>query len=206
MWIWSEAEYLLIYTMEQSPSWEANQFSASQEIPCTLWNLKVHHRIHKCPPPVPILGQLNPVYTPTSHFLKIHLNIILPSTPRSPKQSLFLRFPYQNPVCLSSPLSCMSHTSHYSRFYLPTILGEEYRSLSSSLCSVLHDPITLSLWGPNILLSTLFSNTLSLHCALNVSDQVSHPYKTTSKILVLYIVIFKFLDSKLEDKIFCTVW
>jgi len=49
MWIWSEAEYLLIYTMEQSPSWEANQFSASQEIPCILWNLKVHHRIHPEP-------------------------------------------------------------------------------------------------------------------------------------------------------------
>jgi hypothetical protein len=33
--------------------------------------------------------------------------------------------------------------------------------------------------GPNILLSTLFSKTLSLHSSLNVSDQLSHPYKTT---------------------------
>ena len=61
-----------------------------------------------------------------------------------------------------------------------------------SLCSVLHSLLTSSLLGPNILLSTLFSNTLSLHSSLNVSDQVSHPNKTTGKIKVLYILTFKF--------------
>jgi hypothetical protein len=71
------------------------------------------------------------------------------------------------------------------------------------LCSFLHCPVTSSLLGPNILLSTLFSNTLSLRSYLNVGDQVSHLYKT-DKIIVHYILIFIFLDRKLEDKRFCT--
>ena len=127
--------------MEQKiPSWEANRFSTSQEIPCILWNLKDHYRIHKCPTPVPILSQLDSVHIPTSYFLKIQLNIILPSTPGSPKRSLSFSFPTKT---LYTPLfppiraTCPTHLILLD-FINRTLLGKEYRSLRSSLCSFLH--------------------------------------------------------------------
>ena len=117
--------YLLTYSMEQSPSWEANRFLVSQEITRILWNPKVHYGNHKCPSLVPILSQLDPVHTPTSHFLKIHLNIMVPSSPRSLKSSLSLRYSHQNPV-YASPLPhtrYMPRPSHVSPFYYPNIIG-----------------------------------------------------------------------------------
>ena len=73
--------YLLTHSTEKSPFWEANRVASSQKIPRILWNPTVHYRIYKCPPSVPILSQLDPVHTPTPHFLKIHLKISLPSMP-----------------------------------------------------------------------------------------------------------------------------
>ena len=86
------------------------------------------------------------------------------------------------------------------------ILGEEYRSWSYSLCSLLHSPVTWSLVGPNIVLSIPFSNILSLCPSLNLKDHVSHPHKTTGKIIFLYILIFTFMDSAMEDKGLSTEW
>ena len=100
-------------------------FATNQEIPHILWNPKVHHRTHKRLPPVLILSQLHPVPTTPSHFLKIHLNIILLSTSWSPQWSLSLRFPHQNLVQISPFLhTChMSSPSQSSRIYHPHYIG-----------------------------------------------------------------------------------
>ena len=115
--------YLLTYSMVQNPSWEANWFAASQEIPRISRNPKVHYRTHKRPPTVSILRQPNPVHIPTSHLLEIRPNIIHPSTPGSPQWSLSLRFPHQDPI--HPPLLTHTRPSHSSRFYHPHDVGWE---------------------------------------------------------------------------------
>ena len=101
------AVYLRTYSMVQSPSWEANWFAPSQEIPRISQNPNVHYRTHKRSPPVSILGQPNPVHIPTSHLLEIHPNIGHPSTPRSPQWFLPSGFPTKT---LYTPL--LTHTRH----------------------------------------------------------------------------------------------
>ena len=101
--------------MKQKSLWEANRFSASEKIPCILWNTKVHYRNHKCLTPVPILNQINPVHASSSHFLKIYFNIILPSKSMSCKWSPSLWYPHQNPV-YSSPVS---HTATFPTHLIP---------------------------------------------------------------------------------------
>ena len=143
---------------------------------------------------------------PAIPLLKIHLNINIPSTPGSYKWSLSPRFPYLYAPLLPPMRATCPAPLILLDLITRMIFAEVYRSLSSSICCFHHSPVTSTLLGLNIPLSTLFSNTLSLHFFLNVNDQVSHPYKTTDKIIVLYIILFIFLDMKLEDKIFCTKW
>ena len=149
--------------MVQSPSWEANWFAASQKFPAfhgTRRFITVLTSLRH-----PFLSWASPIQSiyphPTSWrsilILSTHLCLGLPSglfPSGFPTKTLY--------TLLSSPThaTCPAYLILLD-FITCTMLGEEYKSFSSSLCSLLHFPVTLSLLGPNILLNTIFSNTLS---------------------------------------------
>ena len=136
--------------------------------------------------------------------LKTHFNIILLSMHRPSKWSPSFSFPRPIPVFISvSPPIC----PHDLPIHLITLIiiiiiiiimittqiivisGEDYKSWSSSLHNSHHHPVTSPLLGSNTFPSTQFSNVISSCSFLNLEEQVSHPYKTTHKIKVLYILI-----------------
>jgi len=103
--------YLLTYLLTPW-SREANWFSASQEILRILWNPKVNYQIQKFSSPVPFLSKIDLLNAFISHFLKIHLNIILPSTPESSKWSLPSGFPTKSlytPILSPIRTTCPAH-------------------------------------------------------------------------------------------------
>jgi hypothetical protein len=117
--------------MAKSPSWEANRFSASREIPRILWKAKVHYRIHKCPQHVPILSQLDPVHTPHSTSLRSililssNLRLGVPSglIPSGfPTKTLYT--PLLSPIRATCPVRLI-----FLDFIARTVLGEQYSLL-----------------------------------------------------------------------------
>ena len=106
---------------------------------------------------------------------------------------------------LSSPIraTCRAHLILLD-FITRKLLGEAYKSFSSPLCNLLHSPGYLvpprSKYSPR--------HDVLKHPQLPFLPQCQRPsftpIQTTGKIIVLYILIFKFLDSNLEDKRFST--
>jgi len=132
------------------------------------------------------MNQRNPIYTVTTCFSKMYSGIVLSSTPRSSEWSFPLGFPARNFMHFSS-FPCVLHPrpSHTSWFDHPNDIWWSIHVMKLIIISFMQPPATSSLLGPNILLSTLFSNTVSLCCSLSMRDQVSHPYRTTDNAVVL---------------------
>ena len=95
---------------------------------------------------------------------------------------------------LLSPIlaRCPTHLIHL-KLVTQIIFGKDYRSLSSSLCSFLHSPVPSSVLGPSILLSTLFSNTLSIHSSFNCEwPSFTHIQNNRQNYSFLYLNLYIF--------------
>ena len=194
---------LTTYFTGLSPSWVVNWFSASQEIPRFSWNPKVHYRNYKRPLSILILSQINLFQAPHSTSWKSaliwlsHLCLGLPSglfPSDSPTKTLY------TPLLFPIRATCPAHLILLNLITL-TIFGEQYRQLSSSVCSFLQSTVTSSFLGP---LKYIPEHPVLEHSEPTSLPQWQRPSLTpiqnnrqnySSVYLHIYI-----LDSKLEDK------
>jgi hypothetical protein len=150
--------------MRQKPSSEANTHFLSQSRNYSHFTQpNIYYCVHNSQAPVPLLNQMNQLNDLPNHVSKINFNNIFPFMPRSSKLSLSFRFHHQNPVCIPSLPTQATYTIHFVLVDLNIqIFCENHTSQSSSTCNYLQFPVTAHL-GPNIFLSTLFSNFITAY-------------------------------------------
>jgi hypothetical protein len=132
---------------------------------------------------------------------------IHPNKPQPKSKSSYELFPsvlsQKNPVCIllipyAYYMTCLSHPPwlDYSNY-----IWRSVQLMKLLVIQLSQPPVTSGLLGPTILLNTLFSNTVSRGSSLNVRNQASYTYRTTGKIIVLYILVFTFLGSRQSNGI-----
>jgi len=196
---------MFVNSTKQNSSWEANSFTASQEIPRILRNPKVLYRIHNSPPPVSILNQHDPVHAritllenPFYYYPPIYalvFQVISFSQVSLPKPCMHSSSPH---TC------CMPRPSHSSRFDHPNSIC--WGMQTSLLLITQSSPLSCYLipLKPKYLPQHPVFETLNPCFSFSVRDQGSHPYKTTGKIMVLYILKVKLKCTLVQALRLCT--
>jgi len=158
-----------------------------------LLNLQVHYCVHKSLPLVTTVSNTqsttyNPVSLSSILILHFHLYLGLPSGLFPSCFTIKMLYPF-----LTMHATCPTHQI----LHLITIIifGEAYKLQSSSLCSLL--PLSPS--EVQIFSSAPYSQTPSIYIFPQCLKPISYPYKTTRIIMILYILIFMFLERKPKD-------